>query len=114
VSPRKSSTSSGKPPARSRYLGIEVLGDRTLSARGLEQILVERLRSPDRSSPWVRVVRWSGTRAIAEVAHTDAEAARAAWNGAYTQISGTTVSLRTHATWGTLRKAKKWTRAADG
>lgn len=113
MNPRKSSTSSGKPPARPRYIGVELTGDRTLSARGLEQVLIERLRTPERPDPWVRVIRLDHGRAIVEVAHTEAVRARTVWNTTYTLLNGVPLDLVTHSTWGTLRKAKAWSRAAE-
>ncbi|MGA7923432.1 MAG: hypothetical protein WCA77_05595 [Thermoplasmata archaeon] len=76
-------------------------------------MLAERLRTLEHPDPWVRVIRLGRRRAIVEVAHTDARRARTVWNTTYTLVSGVALDLVTHATWGTLRKAKEWSRAAE-
>jgi hypothetical protein len=59
----------------------------------------------------VRIVRFEVDRALVEVPHTVVPAARAAWNGSWTTMNGTSVLLRTRSTWGTLAKGKAWLRA---
>jgi hypothetical protein len=111
VSPRKSSTSSGRPPTqRPRYLGIEVAGELLppLPPRWWEATLrrcLDRAGVPDR----FRVVRVYGRRAIAEVEHRAAPAARAAWSARDVE-SAPPLELTTIRTWGTLRGAKAWLR----
>ncbi|HXW66990.1 MAG TPA: hypothetical protein VEL82_03825 [Thermoplasmata archaeon] len=55
-------------------------------------------------------MRAEAHRAIAEVDHRDAPAARAAWTVDVGNGPGT-VRLATRRTWGTLRGAKAWLRA---
>jgi hypothetical protein len=113
VSPRKSSTSSGKRPPRSRprYLGLEVAGEQLPppSPRWWEAAL---RRTLDASSArgWFRIVRADGYRAIVEVDQLRALGARAAWT-VELDDARPGVSLRTRKTWGTLRGAKAWLRA---
>ncbi len=110
MSPRKSSTSSGKRPARRpRYLGIEVAGEPfpSLSPPSFEALLREALVRRTGTAPRFRVIRSDGARGIAEVDHRDAPAARDAWNSSVGSLD-----LRTHRTWGTLVGAKTW--LADG
>ena len=82
MNPRKSSTSSGRrsDAPRPRYLGVEVAGELLPPPfpRAWEALLRGRLGPV--AAP-LRVVRSEGRRAIAEVGHRDASAARAAWNG---------------------------------
>jgi hypothetical protein len=110
VSPRKSSTSSGRrsDAPRPRYLGVEVAGELfpPPSPRGWETWLRGRL-GPDAGA--VRVIRSDGPRAIAEVGHRHLAAARRAWNGPLPDGG----RLATVRTWGTLRSAKRWL-AGDG
>jgi hypothetical protein len=111
VSPRKSSTSSGRPPTlRPRYLGLEAAGEQLppLPPRWWEATL---RRCLDRAgvAEKFRVVRVDGRRAIAEVEHRASAAARAAWTTSVTE-SGTAIELATRRTWGTLRGAKAWLR----
>jgi len=110
VSPRKSSTSSGRPaPLRPRYLGVEVAGEHfpPPSPRWWEAAL---RRGFDRAAVAgrFRLVRAEGYRAIAEVDQFRALAARAAWTGPASEPG---VRLAVHRTWGTLRGAKAWVRA---
>jgi hypothetical protein len=111
VSPRKSSTSSGRPKHRPRYLGIEVAGEPfpVLSPRWWDAALRAGLaRGPGGSTDRFRLVRSEGARAIAEVDHSDAAAARTAWNAKVDGAPGLT--LVTRRTWGTLVGAKRWLR----
>jgi len=118
VSPRKSSTSSGKatpfPTRRPRYLGLEVVGELLppLSPRAWESLLADRWTATGEPSPRFRLIRSEGRRAIVEVDHLLAARARAAWSGA-TRAPGvpTLVSFRT---WGTLVGAKAWIRGRRG
>jgi hypothetical protein len=113
ASPRKSSTSSGRPERpRARYLGVEAAGEPV----------------PSRLPPWglwlhdalvgagvpglsFRLIRSEGPRAVIRVAREDAAVARRAWNTARTP-SGSG-PLRTLRTWGTLVGAKAWVAAAE-
>ncbi|HTT46125.1 MAG TPA: hypothetical protein VMH38_08985 [Thermoplasmata archaeon] len=109
MSPRKSSTSSGKPPARRpRYLGIEVAGELfpSLSPRDWEVLLSGRLAAVGAPTVRFRIIRAEGRRAIAEVDHRVAAQARAAWS--VTGPPGPT--MVPHRTWGTLVGAKAWLR----
>jgi RNase P/RNase MRP subunit POP5 len=114
VSPRKSSTSSGKRPARRRprYLGIEVAGEPfpPPSLRWWETTLRRALDASSAPGAF-RIVRAEGYRAIVEVDQWWASAAREAWT-CRSAIPGESVELRTRRTWGTLRGAKVWLRAA--
>jgi hypothetical protein len=110
VSPRKSSTSSGRAaPLRPRYLGIEVAGEHfpPPSPRWWEATL---RRGFDRAAIGgrFRLVRAEGYRAIAEVDQFRAVAARGAWTGPADERG---VRLAARRTWGTLRGAKAWVRA---
>jgi len=115
VSPRKSSTSSGKVKPRPRYLGLEAAGELVprLPPRGWEAALRSGWASAhaDRPGPRFRLVRSDGRRAIVEVEHRVAEAARAAWNGPVPDPVG--ITLRTQRTWGTLWGAKRWWRSTE-
>jgi len=110
VSPRKSSTSSGRPTTlRPRYLGIEVAGEHLPppSPHWWEATLrrgFDRARVAGR----FRLVRAERYRAIAEVDQLRAVAARGAWTGPADEPG---VRLTTRRTWGTLRGAKAWLRA---
>jgi hypothetical protein len=111
VSPRKSSTSSGRPhPLRPRYLGIEVAGEHfpALSPRSWESLLADRLAAAGVPVRRFRLIRSEGRRAVAEVDHLSAPGARAAW-GAAAPGAGA-VPLIPRRTWGTLRGAKAWLR----
>lgn len=112
MSPRKSSTSSGKPRrVRPRYLGLEVAGEHfpPLSPRAWEHLLAERLASAGPPTPRFRLIRSDGRRAIAEVDHLFAGRARAAWStGA--PVTGGGVAISPQRTWGTLIGAKAWLR----
>lgn len=112
MSPRKSSTSSAKPAFRPRYLGVEVVGTSFFpTARWWTDTLTDRLtRSLGFPAP-ARCIRTDGTRAIVEVGHRHALAARAAWNGPATD-RGRPIALSTTRTWGTLVGAKAWLRRA--
>ena len=112
MSPRKSSTSSAKPPVRRpRYLGLEVAGELLppLSPRAWEGLLAERLASAGDPTPRFRLIRSDGRRAIAEVDHLAAPRARAAW--AATSGDPNALRLVPYRTWGTLVGAKAWLRA---
>ncbi|MCI4333577.1 MAG: hypothetical protein L3K01_07665 [Thermoplasmata archaeon] len=112
MSPRKSSTSSGKGSSRPRYLGIEVAGDPSFSTRWLETALADRLRAacPDPEPARVRLIRREGARAVVELDHRRVPAARGAWNAAFPSPSGRPVEIATVRSWGTLRGAKVWIR----
>jgi hypothetical protein len=56
-------------------------------------------------------VRAEGRRAIAEVDHRAAAAARAVWNGP--AAGSPELILATRRTWGTLVGAKRWLRSAE-
>jgi RNase P/RNase MRP subunit POP5 len=111
VSPRKSSTSSGNPTPRPRYLAVEVAGDQPLSPRWLESVLFDRLGENGPRSGRMRVIRVEGHKALVEVPHRVAPTARAAWNGNWTTARGERVGATTHRTFGTLVKGKAWIRA---
>jgi hypothetical protein len=116
VSPRKSSTSSGRPTTyRPRYLGIEVAGEPfpRPSPRWWEATLRAGLeRAPGGIAGKFRLIRADGRRAVAEVDHRAAAAARSAWNGPAPGAPQLTLSTR--RTWGTLVGAKRWMRHAGG
>ncbi|MCI4339503.1 MAG: hypothetical protein L3J68_04135 [Thermoplasmata archaeon] len=109
MSPRKSSTSSGRAPTlRPRYLGLEVAGEHfpPPSPRWWETTLrrcLDRSAVPGR----FRLIRSEGYRAIAEVDQFQAPAARRAWT---TSVDDPAVRLFPRRTWGTLRGAKAWMR----
>ena len=115
-SPKRSSISSGKEgsPTRPRYLGLEVAGDHPppFSTAAWEQFL-RRHGAPSGAPPfrW-RLIRAEGARAVVEVDHRSADAARSAWN-ASEEIGTEVVRVVSRRTWGTLRGAKSWLRA-DG
>ncbi len=111
MSPTRSSTSSGKSFPRPRYLGIEVAGPSLFSSRLLERWLSDRLASLHGDRPKIRVVRWEERRALVDVPHLWAVRARAAWNGEWTVAEGGPLLVRTHRTWGTLAKGKRWLRS---
>jgi hypothetical protein len=110
VSPRKSSTSSGRPPTRRpRYLGLEAAGEHLppLSARWWEGTLRAALDAagvPDR----FRVVRSEGRRAIVEVDHLALLRVRSVLDRPPAGPGASRVGAR--QTWGTLRGAKAWLR----
>jgi hypothetical protein len=111
VSPRKSSTSSGKRTVRRRYLGLELPGEPfpPPPARWWEAVLrrrFDRAAVPGR----FRLIRTDGYRAVAEVDQLRAAAARAAWNAPATDGDAAVVTRRT---WGTLRRAKRWLRGGS-
>jgi len=111
VSPRKSSTSSGKDRShRPRYLGVEVAGEHLppSSPRHWEAILASRLRADPAPTPAFRIVRTDGRRAIVELDHRAVGRARAAWNGPARDASEAVIATR--RTWGTLVGAKAWLR----
>jgi hypothetical protein len=110
VSPKKSSTSYGNSLSRPRYLGIEVAGTPSFSARILERWLSDRLAS-DGPAPKLRVIRVEGSRALVDVPHTWAARARAGWTGHWTTRDGAELEMRTLRTWGTLVGGKRWLRA---
>jgi hypothetical protein len=110
VSPRKSSTSSGNPTHRSRYLGIEVAGAPFVSPRWLERALGERLAERNPVLGRVRLIRLEGRRALVEVDHRVARTARDVWNAPMPGPTGAPVGISTARTWGTLLKGKAWLR----
>jgi len=114
VSPRKSSTSSGKrrTTTRPRYLGVEVAGELfpPPPARWWEETL-RRCLEASPAAGWFRIVRTAGYRAVVEVDQWRAVPARAAWTREL-EGSGPAVRLRSRRTWGTLKRAKAWVRAA--
>ncbi len=107
MSPRKSSTSSGRrsDAPRPRYLGLEVAGEHfpSLSPRGWEALLRGRF-DPALGPPGFRLIRSDGGRAVVEVGHRSMGTARTAWNGPLPQGG----RLATVRTWGTLVGAKRW------
>lgn len=107
MSPKRSSTSSGNPLPRPRYLGVEVAGDRLFSPRVLEHWLSDRLAG-EGPPPKLRVVRVDGRKALVDVPHTWARRARADWSGRWTASDGTVLEMRTYRTWGTLVGGKRW------
>jgi len=114
VSPRKSSTSSGKatpsPVRRPRYLGLEVAGELLppLSPHAWESLLAERWLAAGEPAPRFRLIRSEGRRAIVEVDHLDVPRARVAWSGPLRAPAALT--LVSYRTWGTLVGAKAWIR----
>ncbi|HYB79211.1 MAG TPA: hypothetical protein VEG66_05570 [Thermoplasmata archaeon] len=118
MSPRKSSTSSGKatpsPARRPRYLGLEVAGELlpVLSPRAWENLLADRLVAAGEPSPRFRLIRAEGRRAIVEVDHLTAARARTAWSGPIRAPGAPT--LIPYRTWGTLVGAKAWMRGRRG
>jgi hypothetical protein len=113
VSPKRSSTSSGKPLSRPRYLGIEVAGNPSFSPRMLERWLSDRLALSG-PPPKLRVIRVDGRRALVDVPHSWAVRARAGWTGHWTAADGTDLDVRTYRTWGTLVGGKRWLRRREG
>ena len=112
MSPRKSSTSSGRPPTRRpRYLGIEAAGEHLPP---LPPVWWERsLRSClERAGLGVafRLLRSEGRRALVEVDHRAAVPVRAAWTTSWSTPEST-VEIATRRTWGTVRGGKEWLRA---
>jgi hypothetical protein len=113
VNPRKSSTSSGKPPfERPRYLGLEVVGEPfpPLSPARWEAFLRGLLERPGSAEVRFRLIRSEGRRAVVAVGHRELARARAAWNPAPGDRSG--LGLVTRRTWGTLVQAKAWLRSS--
>ena len=112
MSPRKSSTSSGRPRVlRPRYLGLEVAGEHLpagLSPRWWEETLRSALGDTGPARGPLRVVRSEHHRAIVAVDQFRSLAVRAAWNGPVPRAPG--ARLSTHGTWGTLVGAKAWLR----
>ena len=110
MSPRKSSTSSGRPRTlRPRYLGVEVAGEHLpagFSARWWEENLGSLLTAAGGPGGPIRVLRVQGTRAVVAIDQTRTDAARRAWNGPAPGASG--FRFRTWRTWGTLVGAKAW------
>ena len=115
MSPRKSSTSSGRPRTlRPRYLGVEVAGEHLpagFSARWWEENLGSLLAAPGGPGGPIRVVRVRGSRAVVVIDQLRTDAARRAWNGPAPGTAG--LRFRTRRTWGTLVGAKAWI-ASDG
>ncbi len=111
MSPRKPSTSSGRPkPLRPRYLGLEVAGEIFPPPRLLEGALRQSL-ARRAAGVTVRVVRVEADRAIVEVPHGGSAEARAAWNGPLDLPGRPALRLATRRTWGTLLKGKQWLRS---
>jgi hypothetical protein len=114
VSPRKSSTSSGKRPPRlrPRYLGLEVAGEPfpPPPPRWWEATL-RRLLERSAAAGRFRIIRTDGYRAIVEVDQLRSVAARRAWTTEI-EASGAPLRLAAQRTWGTLRGAKAWLRRA--
>jgi hypothetical protein len=113
ASPRKSSTSSGRPSSvRPRYLGIEVAGEHlpSLSPRWWEGVLRTALDRAGVAGRF-RLIRADGARAVAEVDQHRARSVRDAWTTTVDDASGA-VRIATRRTWGTLRGAKAWVRGA--
>jgi hypothetical protein len=111
VSPRKSSTSSGRPRRpRYRYLGLEVAGEPLPpSPAAWATLLREELGRNGAGATAFRLIRCVGARAIVRTDRDGAESARRSWN------RGSDTALRTVKTWGTLVGAKRWLdRATDG
>ena len=106
MSPRKSSTSSGNPTVRPRYLGVEVAGE--LSPRSVEHELRRRLEAIGAHQPTFQIIRWEAGRGLVRVAHYDVRRAREAWNYRGPGTAGQLLTLRTDRTYGTLRKGKAW------
>jgi len=111
VSPRKSSTSSGKPrPVRPRYLGLEVAGELLPSfSRDWEALLRDRLDRAGLGNVKFRLIRADGRRAIVEVGHVEVRAARSAWT--VPTPTGRGPGMTPRRTWGTLVGAKAWLRS---
>ncbi len=107
ASPRKSSTSSGRPRRpRPRYLGLEVAGEPLPSpASARWGPLLGEAATAAGGAPWFRVIRADAGAAIVEVEARDVAAARRAWNRAAGEGSP---GLRTARSWGTLVGAKRW------
>ncbi len=107
MSPRKSSTSSGRrsDAPRPRYLGLEVAGEHlpSLSPRGWEALLRGRF-DPRLGVVPFRLIRSDGRWAIVEVGHRSVAAARTAWNASLPDG----VRLSSVRAWGTLVGAKRW------
>jgi hypothetical protein len=112
VSPRKSSTSSGRSTLRPRYLGVEVVGEPFVPRPWLEAALARALTDPTLPgpSPRVRVIRSERGWALVEIEHAWLAAARHAWNGPIVGPTGRRVAVATHRTWGTLKDGKIWLR----
>jgi len=113
VSPRKSSTSSGRSPAqRPRYLGIEAAGEHlpALSPRTWEGLLGERLSRAGVTVRKFRLIRAEGSRAVVEVDHRAARRAREVWSEGPNGPGE--VRFVPYRTWGTLDGAKRWLREA--
>jgi RNase P/RNase MRP subunit POP5 len=110
ASPRKSSTSSGRPARpRARYLGIEVAAEPVppASPAAWEAALRSALTVTGLAEVHVRVVRAEGRRAIVAVDHRWAPRARATWAATPAPGAPRFVPVRT---WGTLVGAKAWLR----
>ncbi|HZY69385.1 MAG TPA: hypothetical protein VFF67_00195 [Thermoplasmata archaeon] len=113
MSPRKSSTSSAEPSSfRSRYLGIEVAGLYPVPPKWLERTLAQGLAHALGEGAPVRLIRVRGARALVEIGHHHSAAAREAWNASFAGPDGTSVSVTTRRTWGTLLKGKEWMKRA--
>ncbi len=78
------------------------------SPRLLEQSLRESVTREHRGPVPVRIVRIQGRRAIVEVPHWAAAAARRAWNPAPDRRPTDALGIGTVRTYGTLLKAKAW------
>jgi hypothetical protein len=106
VNPRKSSTSSARSAApRPRYLGLEVAGEHLppLSPRWWEGTLRGLTVGLPSTFPF-RLIRSEGRRAVVEVSHRSAAAARSRW----TAVLDERTTVGTVRTWGTLVGAKAW------
>jgi hypothetical protein len=87
---------------RSRYLGVEVIGAMPPPG-GLRRILLSMLEKGGDFQPGnrvdLRVVKARGRYALVEIPHTLLPRARVSWNSE---------EIRTHRTWGTLKRGKLW------
>jgi len=109
ASPRKSSTSSGRPERlRARYLGIEVAGEPVPTLRPLPwgPWLRDALATAGAAELPFRLIRSEGRRAVVKVGRADVGTARRAWNTLRSAPGGRL--LCTRRTWGTLVGAKRW------
>jgi RNase P/RNase MRP subunit POP5 len=112
VSPRKSSTSSGKHSLRPRYLGVEVVGEPFAPRPWFEAALARSLGEAEAgvAPPRVRVIRSEHSWALVEIEHSLLAKARRSWNGTIEGPAGRRATVATHRTWGTLKDAKAWLR----
>ncbi len=96
ASPPRPSTSSGRPPARKRYLGVTIAGEANSPATYSR--ILGSLVGPVAGFRF-RVVKVRRSAALVELPSPAVALARRAWNSQ---------GARTYRTWGTLRKGKKW------